>query len=177
VRQVGGGSGSSAFENQAASEAQMRATIQQPVMVHFASHAVVNGHNPLFSRLELQPGNGHDGRLEVHELLSLRVRAPLVFLSGCETAVGNVRTTRFETRDEFTSLAHAWIIAGARSVVATLWRIDDGAAATFAGHFYEALRSSSAPEALATAQRTMLRDPRTLHPYLWAAYQTIGTHR
>jgi CHAT domain-containing protein/tetratricopeptide (TPR) repeat protein len=161
-------------EDDLATEQQLRSAVQEAGIVHVASHATVNGHNPLFSRLDLQPSAEHDGRLEVHEILTLAVRSPLVFLSGCETAIGNVRTSRFESRDEFTSLAHAWLIAGARTVIATLWRIDDNAAAIFAGHFYEALRTQAAPEALATAQRAMLARPEHRAPYLWAAYQVVG---
>lgn len=164
------------YEDADATESRVRDAVRDSMVLHVASHAIVNGHNPLFSRLDLTPDATNDGRLEVHEILTLNVRAPLVFLSGCETALGNVRTTRFETRDEFTSLAHAWLLAGARTVVATLWRIDDRAAAVFAGHFYAALRTMPAPEALATAQRAMLADPITNRPYLWAAYQVQGTH-
>jgi CHAT domain-containing protein len=59
-------------------------------------------------------------------------------------------------------------------VVATLWRINDQAAAQFAGRFYDALRSRGAADALAEAQRAMLRDPRFRDPYAWAAYDLSG---
>ena len=105
------------------------------------------------------------------------VRSPLVFLSGCETALGSGWTMHVEDRKDFTSMAHAWLVAGARNVVATLWRIDDAAAAEFTGHFYRALPSSTVPEALAVAQRAMIKDSRLRRPYLWAAYQAVGDGR
>ncbi|AMW04180.1 CHAT domain-containing tetratricopeptide repeat protein [Gemmatimonas phototrophica] len=175
-------SGGTVYLNGDASEQQLRTLVQQPGVVHVASHAVVNAHNPLFSRLELRgsatpTSSANDGRLEVHEILGLTVRSPLLFLSGCETAVGNGQGMRFEARGEFTSLANAWLMAGARNVVATLWRIDDAAAARFARHFHTARRRQSTPEALATAQRLMIRDPQQSHPYRWAAYQLSGDGR
>lgn len=167
--------------NAEATEGRLRAVLAEDAMVHVATHARLNPYNPLFSRIELRAGKDGDasdnGWLEVHEILGLRVRSPLVFLSGCETAVGSTRRTQFEERDDFTSIAHAWLVSGARTVVATLWRIDDQAAATVATRFYEALQRSSAPEAMATAQRAMLRDPNTRRPYYWAAYQVAGDGR
>lgn len=76
--------------------------------------------------------------------------------------------------DDFTSIAQAWLIAGARNVVATLWRIDDAAAAEFSRRFYAALPVASVPEAMAIAQRAMIRDPKLRRPYLWAPYQAVG---
>ena len=98
-----------------------------------------------------------------------------MFLSGCETALGAGGFTPFDTGEDFTTMGQALLYAGARNVVATLWRIDDAAAAEFAIRFYEVLKSSSAADALATAQREMIADPRLRNPYLWAAYQVSGT--
>jgi CHAT domain-containing protein len=132
----------------------------------------------LFSRIELAGDHDgartDDGRLEVHELLGLRSASPLIFLSGCETALGAAGLTPFDTGEDFTTIAQALLYAGARNVVATLWRINDRAAAQFAGSFYDALRSQSAVDALTQAQRAMLWDPRFRDPYVWAAYNLTG---
>ena len=79
-----------------------------------------------------------------------------------------------DTGEDFTTMGQALLYAGARNVVATLWRIDDNAAAEFAGRFYDVLTSRSAADALATAQRAMIGDPELRSPYLWAAYQVSG---
>ena len=132
----------------------------------------------MFSHLTLASGkrgnSANDGRLEVHELLGMQVRSSLVFLSGCETGVGAAWSTAFSPGEDFATLAHAFLYAGARNVVATLWRIEDGAAAAFAERFYEALRSNPAPEALAEAQRAMLRHARYRAVFDWAAYEVSG---
>lgn len=132
----------------------------------------------MFSRIELAPGNDRgspdDGRLEVHEVLGLTIRSPLVFLSGCETGLGAAWSTSFDRGEDYATLAQAFLYAGARNVVATLWRVADESAAEFARHFYAGLPSQAAPDALAAAQRRMLADTRYATPYFWASYQVSG---
>lgn len=161
-----------------ATEGRVRLALQEGGVVHIASHATLNGRNPLFSHIELAGARGgssaNNGRLEAHELLGLRIDAPLVFLSGCETAVGGSWSTRYDSGEDYAALAQTFLYAGARNVVATLWRIDDDGAAEFARHFYEGLTESGYPEALAKAQRRMIADSRYRSPYYWAAYQVSG---
>jgi CHAT domain-containing protein len=139
---------------------------------------VLNAGNPLFSRIELagDPAGpqSNNGRLEMHELLRLTATSPLVFLSGCETGLGSAWSTPFETGEDYTTVAQAFLLAGASNVVATLWRIDDAGASVFAGRFYDAALRMAPPEALAEAQRAMIADSRYSNPYYWAAYDVSG---
>jgi CHAT domain-containing protein len=139
----------------------------------------MNPLNPMFTRLDLSPGDPgdteNDGRLEVREILALDVGARLVFLSGCETGRAGAWATGFETQEDYATLAHAFLYAGARNVVATLWRVSDDGAAVLAARFYEALRDRDPVDALSVAQRAMLSDPRYRAPYFWAAYQISGS--
>jgi len=108
------------------------------------------------------------------------VRSPLVFLSGCETALGTAWSTPFLRGEDYATLAQGFLYAGAGSVVATLWRIDDEGAAAFAEAFYDAMRARPPLDALAAAQRTLLRDPRYARfsaPRYWAAYVLAGAGR
>src|SRR4051794_4635784 len=120
--------GAVAHVGDAATEARLRSALGSGAVVHVATHGVMNARNPLFSRLELavqENGSGeNNGRLEVHELLDLHFRSPLVFLSGCETGLGAAWSTQFEAGQDYTTIAQALLFAGARNVVATLWRID-----------------------------------------------------
>jgi CHAT domain-containing protein len=76
------------------------------------------------------------------------------------------------TGSDETSLSHALLLAGARTVVATLWRVDDRAAARIAGSFYLHMRQGAAADAaLAISQRAALREFRD---YTWAAYAVSG---
>jgi len=161
-----------------ATKSNLRRALENVGIVHVATHANMNPRNPLFSQLEVAAGDdapATSGRLEVHELLSYRVAAPLVFLSGCETALGGAWATRFDAGEDYTTIAETLLYAGATNVVATLWRIDDAGAAVFARHFYSRLGSDGVATALARAQRAMLADPRYRNPYFWAAYEATGS--
>jgi len=166
-----------------ATEAALRRALERSGVVHLATHGVMNTRSPMFSRLELAPGTGNpddDGRLEIHELLGMRVRSPLVFLSGCETALGTAWSTPFMRGEDYATLAQGFLYAGAESVVATLWRIDDEGAAAFAAAFYDAMRTRTSLDALAAAQRALLHDPRYARfsaPRYWAAYVLAGAGR
>jgi CHAT domain-containing protein len=135
----------------------------------------------MFSAIALAPPSragdvtpSNDGRLEMHEVLAMEVGSRLVYLSGCETALGAATPTSSRSEEDYATLAQAFLFAGARDVVATLWRIDDRGAADFAIRFYQSLRSTSPTEALALAQRALIHDQRYAAPYYWAAYTVSG---
>jgi CHAT domain-containing protein len=163
----------------AATESRVRDALGVSGIVHIASHATMNLASPLYSRVELAPGpagaTGDDGRLEVHELLQLTIRSRLVYLSGCETGLGETWATSYRAGEDYATLGQSLLYAGAGSVVATLWRIEDRAAAALAGRFYHHLQTSTAPEALTRAQRDLLADPRFAKPYYWAGHLLIGS--
>ncbi|HSM17676.1 MAG TPA: CHAT domain-containing protein [Gemmatimonadales bacterium] len=161
-----------------ATERTVRTALTGSGLVHVATHGILNAQNPMFSRLELARTNGgdpaDDGRLEVHELLNLPIHAQLVFLSGCETGVGAAHSTTFRQGEDFATLSQAFLHAGAGSVIATLWPVEDAGAAAFAEQFYRNLTGTSPALALARAQRAMLAHERYGSPYYWATYQLAG---
>ena len=156
----------------------MRRALAGTGVVHVATHGLFNARNPMFSRLEVaRPGVStadNDGRLEVHEILGLTIRSPLVFLSGCETGAGQEWGDDPVHGTGDLTLAQAVLAAGAPNVIMTLWRIDDAGAAEFAGRFYRRLQSSSVAAALASAQRETAADSRYGSPYYWAGYTLSG---
>jgi CHAT domain-containing protein len=166
----------------AATERVFRETSGTNGVLHLATHGTLNIQNPLFSRIELA-GSGRtgtressdDGRLSVHEIIAMRTAAPLVFLSGCETALGTAWSTDFAKGEDYATLSQALLYSGAGGVIATLWRINDASAAVFASHFYRNLRKLSPEDALAAAQENMLMDARYRAPYHWASYQLAGS--
>ena len=161
-----------------ATERALRDALETDDIVHVATHAVLNGASPMFSRLELARGSNvpeNDGRLELHEVLGFEVASRLVFLSGCETALGTAWSTSYLRGEDYTTIGQAFLQAGASNVVATLWRIEDRGAAQFASTFYRALRDHPPAAALALAQRAMLRTAEYSAPYYWAAFQIEGT--
>jgi CHAT domain-containing protein len=170
--------GAQTYVGQRADEPRLRNALEQDGIVHVATHGVMNPRNPMFSRIEVargkSGGSSDDGRLEVHEVLQMRVRSPLVFLSGCETGAGIAGATHWSRGEDYATLAQAFLYAGTRDVIATLWKIEDDGAAAFASRFYTNLRTSSPSDALALAQREMIRDSRFGAPYHWASYAISG---
>jgi CHAT domain-containing protein len=174
--------GATAYLGEEATEAALRRSLQRDAFVHVATHGTLIPDSPLFSRIELAddgPNNGHesDGQLEVHEIAALPIRSDLVFLSGCETGIGSAGATTFSTGEDYATLTRALHTAGARSVVATLWRIEDESASRFASGFYRFLKVGDPAQALAWSQRRMIRRGTDRAPFFWAPYRVSGNAR
>jgi CHAT domain-containing protein len=158
-----------------ASERALRAAAPRASILHFATYGVLNKDNPLFSFVELAPENGMGGRLEVHDVFGLQLNARLVVLSACQTALGGGALEDVPAGDDWVGLVQAFHSAGAENVIAGLWPVDDRATAELMGDFYAGLsRGRPEAEALALAQRKMLRNKGTAHPFYWAAFTMSG---
>jgi CHAT domain-containing protein len=145
-------------------------------IVHFATHALLNSRHPELSGIVLSMVDGHgrpqDGFLRLHEIYNLKLRADLVVLSGCQTALGQ------EVRSEgLVGLTRGFMYAGSPQVLASLWSVRDSATAEFMRRFYEGmLRRHLAPAAaLRETQLSIMQDPRWKDPYDWAAFTLQGT--
>jgi len=147
-------------------------------VLHLATYGSMNRANPLFSWLDLAPGETGDARLEVHEVYGLQLDARLVVLSACETALGAGAHTDAPAGDDWVGLTRAFLAAGADNVVASLWRVEDLATAELMESFYREL-GERAPliDALATAQRTLIQDSNAAHPFYWAGFSLVGEAR
>jgi CHAT domain-containing protein/Tfp pilus assembly protein PilF len=156
----------------AASEFTFKQKAGSYTMLHLATHGSFNKLNPLFSALELEPGQGEDGRLEVHEILDLRLNTALVTLSACETALGTGYFSDVPAGDDFVSLSRAFLDAGSASVLATLWQVDDLSTARLMQDFYRRLARGQKAQSLAAAQRELRREYQ--HPYYWAPFVLVG---
>jgi len=147
-------------------------------IVHFAAHGVLDNRNPGRSGLVLSlvdpMGRPQDGYLRLRDIYNLRLKAELVVLSACRTALGK------EVRGEgMLSVVRGFMYAGAPRVVASLWDIDDRVTAVLMSAFYEAmLEAGAAPgEALRKAQLAVRSDRRWRHPYYWAGFVVEGEWR
>jgi CHAT domain-containing protein len=134
-----------------ASEAKVKRLSPNYDVLHFAGHAELNEKEPLESAILLANDGGEDGRLEVREIFGMNLKANLVVLSGCETGLG-----KLSTGDELVGLTRAFIYAGAPSVVASLWKVDDASTAYLMSSFYKNLRTKTEAEALREAQLEMI---------------------
>jgi CHAT domain-containing protein len=161
----------------AATEAALRSQAPGSRLIHIAAHGQFNTTSPLFSRLYLAPDPSDprdDGALEVHEVYGLDLsRADMVTLSACQTQIGSQ-----SSGDDIVSLSRAFIYAGAPTVVASLWSVDDEATAALMQAFYTHLKEGMGKaQALAAAQSDLRRDeahPQWAHPFYWAAFVLTG---
>jgi hypothetical protein len=127
-----------------ATGASVRASLPRAQLFHFAGHATPAAEGAWEGALSLHGST----RIDVADVLALREVPACVFLSSCEGArsVG----------DGF-GIAQAFVFAGSHTVVASIRRVDDGAAKAFANDFYAALRAEpGVPRAFAVAQRGAL---------------------
>jgi CHAT domain-containing protein len=152
-----------------ASEANVKNLADQYTNIHFASHGEYRPEAPLSSCLRLAPGNGEDGRLEASEVFDLNLNADMVVTSACQTAIGKIREG-----DEIVGLNRAFIYAGARSVLGSLWNISDDATAEFMRLFYSNIQALGKVEALRQAQLKMITSEKYHHPFYWAAFNMTG---
>lgn len=138
-------------------------------IIHMAVHGFADRDYPDRSALILlsDPSAGEDGFLEASEIVQFRIRADLVILSACDTAVGPI-----EGEEGTATLARAFLLAGAKSAISTLWSIDDTYSFVLMKHFYKHLASGDRPaSALAEAKRDMLQDlGQRVLPYYWAGF-------
>jgi CHAT domain-containing protein len=152
-----------------ASEAYLkRAELGGFRVLHFATHAVVDDRSVARTAIALAPGGQEDGFLAPAELAGFGLAADLVVLSACRTAGGVV-----VAGEGVQGLTAPLLQAGARSVVATRWRIADRAAVRMVEPFYDALAAGlPVVDALQSAKLAALR--RGAPAREWAAFTAVG---
>lgn len=169
------GAGGTILSGPGATEAAFRTAGGDYDILHLATYGRLNKVNPLFSFVTLNPGNGEDGRLHVFEIFDLQLRARLVVLSACETGLGSGALADVPPGDDWVGLVRAFLYAGANTVVATLWPVEDRSTAELMSQFYRELARGAEPStALARAQRTILHGAAGAHTFTWAAFVTAG---
>jgi CHAT domain-containing protein len=170
------GSKATVLIDSAASEGAFRAAVPRYDVVHLATFGTLNGTNPLFSHVSLNASPHEDGQLEVHEVFGLELRARLLVLSACQTALASGAMSDVPAGDDWVGLVRAFLGVGARNVIATLWPVEDRSTAKVMAGLYGGLRSGQQEvAALSAAQREALRNPATADPFYWAGFVLVGT--
>jgi CHAT domain-containing protein/tetratricopeptide (TPR) repeat protein len=144
-------------------------------VLHFATHGIYNDLHPELSALALSTfdasGRLIDGHLRAYEVSSLDLRADLVVLSACSTALGS------EIGGEgLVGLTHGFLHAGVPRMVVSLWDVDDQATSELMKRFYAGLllEKLSPGQALRQAQLSLLAEERWRAPYHWAGFVLQG---
>ncbi|MBW1296177.1 CHAT domain-containing protein [Aquimarina litoralis] len=143
-------------------------------MLHFATHAATNDEYPDYSYLAFaKDDSSENGLLYVKDLYGYNINADLVALSACQTGLG-----KLEKGEGMLSLARGFSYAGAKSLVTTLWKINDQTTSEIMHDFYKNLDKSLAKDqALREAKLTYLsnaEDDLLMHPYYWSGFMISG---
>lgn len=168
------------FVGAEATEERAKALASESNLLHFACHGLVDERYPLESALVLSlPAADQrakeNGLLQAWEIFEqLHLDADLVTLSACDSARG-----RELGNEGILGLTRAFRYAGARSVLSSLWAVNDHSTTELMKLFYKELQRGTAKDAaLRTAQLAQLHGKgKTAHPYHWAAFQLFGDWR
>ncbi len=184
-----GGWATSLDTGKLASEDAVKAT-SRPSVLHLATHGyftpaegpgakdpmlraglVLAGAAPFVHRRDSLPEGGEDGLLTAYEVAGLNLQGTdLAALSACETGLGHV-----QPGEGVYGLRRAFAIAGARSVLMSLWRVDDQATKQLMGSFYRHyLAGTDKHLALQLAQKELRMNSSFDHPKYWAGFVLVG---
>jgi CHAT domain-containing protein len=167
------------FSDFAATRDNLRSLdLRQYRILHFATHGLLNAKQPELSGLVLslvaRDGRRLNGFVGLADIYNLHAPVDLVVLSACRTALGK------EVRGEgLVGLTRGFMYAGASTVVASLWKVDDEATAELMKRFYVNMLQQGMPPAAAlrAAQNSIRQEPQWRSPYFWAAFTLQGEYR
>ena len=146
-------------------------------VLHFATHGHLDHEIPMDSAIlltqppEPEPENGW---LQAWEIARMRLKSKLVVLSACGSALGEE-----QAGEGLISLTRAFQIAGARSVIASLWEVEDSSTSDLMLELHRGLKEGKAiDEALRAAQLKLIARPGPYAaPFYWAAFQVYGSRK
>jgi CHAT domain-containing protein/tetratricopeptide (TPR) repeat protein len=161
----------------ASRETAMSSEVSRAQIVHFATHGFLDSEHPELSGIVLtmtdRNGAKTNGLMPLPDIYSLDLSAELTVLSACQTALGK------EIKGEgLVGLTHSFMSAGAKSVVASLWKVDDRATAALMADFYEGMlqKGMTPAAALRSAKMKMIREKQWSAPYYWAGFVLQGEY-
>ena len=148
-----------------ATKDEVLSRLRSVALVHIAAHGKMET-----GEIALAPDIGEkDFLLTMKDVKRVQIRARLVVLSSCHSAVGEIRA------EGVVGIARAFLGAGARSVLVSLWAIDDEATLEFMKIFYKHLvEGESASKALNQAMNCMRESERFSAVKYWAPFLLIG---
>ncbi|MBI3922261.1 MAG: CHAT domain-containing protein [Armatimonadetes bacterium] len=149
-------------------------------VLHIATHGYADPDVPEFSGLLLSsPQRREDAKetveetgldvLTAQEVFLTPLQAKLVTLSACQTGIG-----KDVEGEGVLGLTRAFLYAGAKEVVCSLWSVSDESTSKLMQQMYAGMQKGMPVEAaMQAAQLTLLKDPKTSHPFYWAAFVDV----
>jgi CHAT domain-containing protein/tetratricopeptide (TPR) repeat protein len=154
---------SSLLQNESATrEAFVRKAVSS-LFLHIATHAVFRQDNPMFSSFKLA-----DGWFTAFDLFSMVCRTNLVTLSGCQSGMSEVTGG-----DELLGLMRGFLYSGARSLLVSLWNVNDQATATLMARFYQEWQRGAAKSTALRSAMLAVREEFP-NPFFWAPFLLVG---
>jgi CHAT domain-containing protein len=132
-------------------------------VIHIGTHGRFRADNPMFSAIRLG-----DGYLTLYDLYRFRLPVELIALSGCSTGLNVVAKG-----DELLGLVRGLLHAGARSLMLSLWDVQDGTTAELMQSFYGRFRANGNTALALQGAMQALREQQP-HPYFWAPFVLVG---
>lgn len=163
------------FTGRDASEANFRALAPEARILHLATHGQANDKTGDYSFLVFadQQDSTENEILYARDIYNLQVNADLVTLSACETGIGELQSS-----EGIISLARAFAYAGAKSIITSLWSVNDSKTKDLMISFYKNLRKGMLKDdALRQAKLDFLKRNKghKAHPFYWAGFVGIGS--
>lgn len=144
--------------------------------LHFATHGNLDYNKVENSYLTLAANDiaGEDGKLTIEEVwgLSNLNQYNLVTLSACQTAVSDEIIQGWMVNP-----ANAFFDVGVKTVIASLWQVDDEATSILMNAFYKNLKTMNKVMALQEAKRVLQQNPKFVFPYYWASFVMVGDYK
>ncbi len=141
-------------------------------VIHFAMHGKASDEDNAASYLAFSNLEDPDFKLYMSEIYNLSLQSDLVTISACESGLGQLRNA-----EGVISLARAFSFAGAKSILSTLWSINDQSTSSLMDHYYKGLKDGLRKEvALQEAKLTYLEqsDHTAADPFYWSSFMLIG---
>jgi CHAT domain-containing protein/tetratricopeptide (TPR) repeat protein len=143
-------------------------------IVHLAMHTYINNQNPVYSKLifSVVKDSLYNNGLNAFEIYGIPLKSKMVVLSSCNTGAGNLRNG-----EGVLSLARGFIYSGSKSVVMSLWEVDDKSGTDIVKYFYKNLKNGdSKSEALRKARIKYLKSAGTVRsfPFFWSTLVVYG---
>jgi CHAT domain-containing protein len=151
------------ISGEAATRAAFSTAAETASFIHVATHANFRQDNPMFSSFKLA-----DGYVTALDLFSMNCRTNLVALSGCQSGLAEVSGS-----DDLLGLIRGFLYAGARSLLLSLWSVNDQSTTLLMAEFYKEWRQgANKAKALQSAMRTVRKT--FPHPFYWGPFILAG---
>lgn len=162
------------FLNEKAKESVFKNEALNYNIIHLAMHTLLNDQHPMNSAMIFSQMNDSpdDGLLYTSEVYGMPLRAKMVVLSSCNTGTGIL-----SSGEGILSLARGFLYSGSRSVVMSMWEIEDKSGTEIVSRFYENLKKGyTKSKSLKKSRTAYLKNATQLksHPYFWATLIVYG---